>query len=107
MPLESFEAETRGLVDSGAERHPGIHFDAEAAGRSGIVAPNGDEVEALADFGGLQQIAGGLHPIALLFHAEGRAGIETLQALAAGALFEKGADARRRKLSDTSRALHP
>ena len=69
--FQRFHAQPRRLVDAGAERHPGIHGDAEAARRRRIVAPFGDEEEALADLHGLQQVARRLHPVALLLLAHG------------------------------------
>jgi len=64
-------------VDASAEGLPGVDGDAEPAGRSGIVAPFRDQEEPRAHFHGLEHGARRFHPIALLFSAEGGAGVQT------------------------------
>ena len=69
--FQGFDAQLRGIVNTGAERHAGIHSDSESAWGRGIVAPLGDQEEARAYGDGLQEIARGLHPVAVRLDANG------------------------------------
>jgi hypothetical protein len=53
-------------MHAGAERHPRIHHDAEAAGRGGVIAPLRDQEKTRPHLHGLEQVTRGLHPVAIL-----------------------------------------
>ncbi len=52
LMLQRFDTQLRGLMRAGAESHSGIHFDAKAPRRRGVVAPFGNQKETRADVDG-------------------------------------------------------
>ena len=84
-----------GRADARAERQPGVDGNSETTLGRRIVAPFGHEEEAAAHLHRLEQIACGLHPIALFLFAHKRSGIEREQPRPSRSVFEEGADARR------------
>ncbi len=65
--LQRFETQLRRFMRSRAERHAGIHFDTEAAGRRCILAPFGNQKEALANTHGFELGASLGNPVARFF----------------------------------------
>ena len=90
--FQRLNAKASGFMNARAKCHTRIDRDSEAAGGRRIVTPFGNQKKASPYFHRLQEIARGLHPIAIFLNANRGARIPREQRRTVGEIFEEGAN---------------